>query len=285
MPRRDVYAELIAELRAEYEASETTEEKKSALDDRLGLQKLKMASIAEQAMDIGHSLTEIAKDAGIRYALLDRWVTTHTNWPDNKRPIHTIVSFSVFEELDGPDRFKEMAELVKVAKARAAKSGKTPRVVVNDIRELQGKKLTRYAPPPRTPEEKLAKVQEYLNEPEVARSAARDVGTRMAFNRALGERQRELVETTKQNERSNWPVTRDAGGAWDAHNNLEKATAFAQQAYDQYADLGQLPDPERARARALLSRLTLVASYLESLIEGGQPLDRALAELLDGGAT
>jgi hypothetical protein len=281
MPKRDQYTELIAELRAEFEASEAIEEKKSALDDRLGLQKLKMASIAARAMDLGHPLTEIAQDAGIRYALLDRWVTAHANWPDNKRPKDVIVSFSVFEELDGPDRFKQIAELVKKAKARA--HSKTPRIIVNDVRELHDKALTRYAPPPRTADEKLAKVQEYLAEPEVASRAARDVGTRMSFNRALGERQRELVQETTRNERANWPHLRNAGGAWNAHNDLEKATAFAQKAYDQYADLGQLDDPERARARALLSRLQLVASYLDSLIEGGQPLDRALADLLDGG--
>lgn len=283
MPRKDTYGALIEELRAEYEASETTEEKKSALDDRLGLQKLKMASIAERAMGLGHPLTEVAKDAGIRYALLDRWVNAHANWDEKHRPKNVIVSFSVYEELDGPDRYAQMGELVKMARARVAGTKKTPRVIVNDIRELQGKKLTRYAPPPRTTDEKIAAMQGWMNEPEIAERAANDVGTRMAFNRALGDRARDLVEHAKRNERSNWPDLSDAGTAWNAHNDLEKATAFAQKAYDEYADLGQLADPERAQARALLSRLQLVTSYLESLIEGGQPLDRALAELLDGG--
>jgi hypothetical protein len=278
------YKQILGELKATYAEHQGNEEKKSALDDRLGLQKLHMADLAEQATDLGHPLTEVADDAGIRYALLDRWVTAHLNWPDHKRPKDVIVSFSVLEELDGPDRFTQMAELVKMAKARVAGTKKPARVIVNDIRELQGKKLTRYAPPPRTPDEKLATMQEWMNEPEIATRAANDMGTRMAFNRAIGDRHREIVEHTKRNERSNWGDLRDAGGAWDAHNDLEKATAFAQKAYDQYADLGQLPDEERARARALLSRLQLVASYLESLIEGGQPLEKALADLLGGDA-
>lgn len=274
------YKQLIAELRAEYEASEAVEEKKSALDDRLGLQKLKMASIAERAMDLGHPLTDIAKDAGIRYALLDRWVTTHLNHPEDKRPKDVIVSFSVLEELDGPDRFEQMAELVKMAKGRA-KPGKKPRIIVNDIRELQGKKLTRYAPPPRTPQEKIAAMREWMNEPEIAKDAARDTDTRLAFQTAVGQTARETAELTDQRERSGgFSHLRDAAGTWDAHLKLEKAVHYVQQAYDEYVDLGQMPDEERSRAKALLSRLQLAVSYMESFIDGGQPLDKALADLL-----
>lgn len=279
----DRYRQLVAIGRQKVESIDKIEEQKNALDDRLGLQKLEVGRFAIEAETLGHLITEYASDINLRLDRLEEWSDTCRIWPEKKIPKDVIVSYSVLKELDSDDRFAEMAELVKKAKARAKDSGKSARIIVNDIRELRGKKLTRYAPPPRTADEKVAEMQKWMNEPEVASRAANDIDTRMAFNRALGDRHVELVKHAKSNERSNWNMLSDADTAWDAHNNLEKATAFAQQAYNQYADLGQLSDAERARARALLSRLTLVASYLESLIEGGQPFDVALADLLDGG--
>lgn len=281
MPKKS-YKQILADLCANQATITGSEEKRNALDDRVGALKLTQGELVEEAINLGHGVPEIAKDTRIREELLLRWLGVVTNHPAHSRPPmnEVIVSFSVYEELDGPNRHSELRQLIKAAKDRA-KPGKTPRVVVEDVRRLHGKAPTRYAPPPRTTQEKAAKLAEYLADPEVADTAISDVETRTAISRAYAGRNEFLTKHTRSRERDFGPLD-DANSAWDAHNKVERATGMLQAAYDEYATLGALNDNDRARAQQLVARLQLVASYLDSLVNGGQPLDQALADILGG---